>query len=173
MVGTITTALILNQAIARADAVLDWNTVMQSTVGNLAPFLQARFAAITQLAVFEAVNAIKKDYTPYLGTITAPPDASTEAAAVAAAHTVLKAYFPANAVTLDAMRASSLAMIPDGPAKSSGISVGEKPPPQSWPREPTMARRRPGSTCPRPRPGQWQSTPSCTAAEERFSNGET
>jgi len=169
MVGTITTALILNQAIARADAVLDWNTVMQSTVGNLAPFLQARFAAITQLAVFEAVNAIKKDYTPYLGTITAPPDASTEAAAVAAAHTVLKAYFPANAVTLDAMRASSLAMIPAGPAKSSGISVGERAAAAVM-----AARANDGATPPgfylpaSSAPGQWQSTPSCTAAGGAF-----
>ena len=109
--GTITTVLFLTQTIARADAVLDWNTVMQSTVADLAPFLQARFAAITQLAVFEAVNAINKEYKPYLGTVTAPADASAEAAAVAAAHTVLKTYFPGSAATLDAARVSSLAMI--------------------------------------------------------------
>src|SRR5215471_1282905 len=113
--GTITTALILTHGIARADAVLDWNTVMQSTVASQPPFPQARFAAITQVAVFEAVNAIKKDYKPYLGTITA----------LAAAHTVLKAYFPGNSATLDAARVNSLAMIPDGPAKTSGIAAGE------------------------------------------------
>ena len=41
---------------------------MQSTVAAQAPFPQARFAAITQLAVFEAVNAITKEYKPYLST---------------------------------------------------------------------------------------------------------
>src|SRR3954466_7290227 len=102
LAGTIAAAFAFTHAIARADAVLDWNTVMQSTVSGLAPFLQARFAAITQLAVFEAVNAITRDYQPYLGTVNAPPQASTEAAAVAAAHTVLKAYFPGATPTLDA-----------------------------------------------------------------------
>jgi hypothetical protein len=47
--------------------------------------------------VFEAVNAIDKDFDPYLGTVAAPPTASAEAAAVAAAHAVLRNYFPANA----------------------------------------------------------------------------
>ena len=35
------------------------------------PFGQARVAAIVQLAVFEAVNAITGEYEPYIG-ITAP-----------------------------------------------------------------------------------------------------
>ena len=37
----------------------------------------------TQLAVFEAVNAIDPRYVPYAGSISAPPDASTDAAAAA------------------------------------------------------------------------------------------
>src|ERR1035438_6413904 len=47
-------------AAARADAVLDWNTIAVNTaVANKQnPFAQARYAAIVQLAVFEAVNAI-------------------------------------------------------------------------------------------------------------------
>jgi hypothetical protein len=118
-------AVLLTQTIARADVVLDWNAIMQSTISGQAPFPQARFAAITQLAVFEAVNAIQKDYQPYLGTINAPQGASAEAAAVAAAHTVLKSYFPASAAALDAARASSLAVIPNGASKDAGISVGE------------------------------------------------
>src|SRR5262245_37580555 len=111
--------------IARADVVLDWNAIMTTTVVGQNPFFQARFAAITEVAVFEAVNAITGDYEPYLGTITAPPGASAEAAAVAAAHGVLKNYFPSSAASLDAARASSLAAIPDGQAKDDGIAVGE------------------------------------------------
>ena len=68
--GTMTTALVLSSGDRRERMlVLDWNAIMQSTVSGQAPFPQARFAAITQLAVFEAVNAIRKDYKPYLGTI--------------------------------------------------------------------------------------------------------
>ena len=72
----------------RADVVQDWSAIMQATVTSQPPFQQARFAAITQLAVFEAVNAITREYKPYLGTITAPNHASPEAAAAAAAYGV-------------------------------------------------------------------------------------
>ena len=80
--------------LAGADVVLDWNVTMMATLTGQSPFASARFAAITQLAVFEAVNAITGEYRPYLGTISAPAGASAEAAAAAAAHGVLKAYFP-------------------------------------------------------------------------------
>src|SRR6478672_6311402 len=89
MVGLLST-------IARADAVLDWNKIAVDTAAanKLSPFAQARFAAIVQVAVFEAVNAVTGEYQPYLGTITAPLGASAEAAAIEAAYGVLNAYFP-------------------------------------------------------------------------------
>src|SRR5215510_14263280 len=114
-VGVVAVVL-MSSAMARADAVLQWNAIMLNTMGGqippLNPFAQARFAAITQTAVFEAVNAITGDYEPYLGTIIAPRRASAEAAAVAAAHGVLKNYFPSSAMNLDLARAASLAAIP-------------------------------------------------------------
>src|SRR5437867_4113653 len=64
-----------NISVATTDAVTDWNAIMQMTVAPTNPFFQARSAAIVQLAVFEAVNAILKDYEPYLGTIAAPTGA--------------------------------------------------------------------------------------------------
>ena len=91
--------LLMSGAMAKADVVLDWNAITLNTIGSQNPFAQARFAAITQAAVFEAVNAITGDYDPYLGTITAPPGASAEAAAVAAAHGVLRNYFPGSSRT--------------------------------------------------------------------------
>src|SRR5947209_18855335 len=100
---------------AHADAVTDWNAVMQSTVSAppTNPFFQARWAAIVQLAVFEAVNAITGDYEPYLGTVTAPPWASPDAAAIAAAHRTLVVLRQGSAATLDLLRDQSLAAIPD------------------------------------------------------------
>src|SRR5688572_14839248 len=84
-------------AAARADAVLDWNKIaIETAIANGAnPFQQARFGGIVQLAVFGAVNAVTREYGPYLGTIVAPAGASAEAAAVGAAHRVLSTYFPA------------------------------------------------------------------------------
>jgi hypothetical protein len=118
------TAALCNPAAARADVVSDWNAIAIGVpAGN--PFNQARIVAATQLAVFEAVNAIQGSYRPYLGTVTAPADASVDAAVIAAAHGVLKAYVPASAAMLDAARTTGLAAIPDGAAKSSGIATGE------------------------------------------------
>jgi hypothetical protein len=158
------TVLLVSPVVTRADVVQDWNAIMQSTVTGQTPMAAARFAAITQLAVFEAVNAITRDYKPYLGTIFAPTGASPEAAAVAAAHTVLKNYFPASMANLDASRAASLAMIPEGPGKSAGIAVGEAAAAAM-----IAARTNDGSETSEiympdsTNPGQYQRTPACTA----------
>ena len=162
-------ALTLLPAAGRADVVLDWNAIMQNTVSSQPPFPQARFAAITQLAVFEAVNAITKEYKPYLGTVTAPDNASVEAAAAQAAHDVLKNYFPTNASGLDAALATSLSTIPEGAPKASGIASG-----QAAAAAMIAARANDGSSPSEfylpssSEPGVWQPTPSCTAAGGAF-----
>ena len=126
------------------------------------PFAQARFAAIAQLAVFEAVNSVTGDYRPYLGTIVAPPGASAGAAAIQAAYRVLSTYFPASISTLDAERANSLAAIPDGQAKNDGIVTGE-----AAALAMIALRANDGSSPAQtkipgpPVPGEWQATPSC------------
>jgi hypothetical protein len=152
--------LLVAPAIASADAVLDWNRIMLTTTASQNPFAQARVAAITQLAVFEAVNACTHRYEPYLGTVFAPYGASPHAAAVTAAHGVLKNYFPEAAATLDAARAQSLAAIPAGRSKSDGIAVGEAAAAAM-----ILARANDGSTPPETflpasaDPGVWQPTP--------------
>jgi membrane-associated phospholipid phosphatase len=120
-------ALLFGPAVAKADPVLDWNVIAVDTAvaNGQNPYAQARFAAIVQVAVFEAVNAISGDYRSYLGSIVAPHGASADAAAVQAAYRVLSTYFAASASTLDAARASSLASIPDGQAKIDGIATGD------------------------------------------------
>lgn len=124
MVGA---TLLFGLALAKADPVLDWNEIAVKTAiaNGQNPFAQARYGAIVQLAVFEAVNSIKGDYRPYLGTIVAPHGASAEAAAIEAAYKVLSAYFPASQTDLDADRTHSLASIPDGDAKNKGIATGD------------------------------------------------
>jgi hypothetical protein len=145
--------------------VLDWNAIAVATSGAQNPFAQARTLAIVHLAVFEAVNAIIGRYQPHLGTVVAPAGASAEAAAVAAAHAVLKSYFPSSALALDAARASSLAAIPEGSGKSGGIATGDAAAAAML-----MARLNDGSAFPEfsvPAsidPGVWQLTPSCPAA---------
>jgi len=81
--------------------------------------------AIAQLAVFDAVNSIDPEYSPYLVSSSAPAGASPDAAAIAAAHYVLVQLYPAAQVTLDASFAASLAAIPDGNPKTAGVTWGE------------------------------------------------
>lgn len=142
--------------------VLQWNEIAINTIGAQPPFPSTRFMATVQVAVFEAVNAISGRYEPYLGTIAAPAGASTEAAAIAAAHGVLKAFFPASGATLDQQRADSLAAIPEGQAKTDGIVAGE-----AAALEMIAERTGDGSAPPQfhvpasSEPYEWQRTPSC------------
>jgi hypothetical protein len=163
---TLVVLLVCSPIAAGADVVLDWNAIAVSTLVSQgqSPFAQARFLSITQLAVFEAVNAITGDYKPYLGTVIAPAGASVDAAAIAAAYGVLKNYFPA-APNLDPAYLAALASIPNGPSKNGGIATGQaaaarmialrigdgSSPPQFYIPESTD-------------PGVWQLTPSCPAA---------
>jgi hypothetical protein len=154
-------------AVAWSDSnpVVEWNSIMVSTTAGQNPFFQARFAAMTQLAVFEAINAIDKDYDPYLGTVAAPTTASREAAAVAAAHAVLTNYFKEHAATLDAARDTSLARITNGSSKQEGIAVGI-----AAAAAVIALRTGDGSAPPEfhvpasTKPGEWQATPSCSPA---------
>ncbi len=161
--------VLFSPAAARGnDAVLEWNAIAVNVTGSQGPFVQARLLSITQLAVFEAVNAITDAYEPYLGTIVAHPRASPDAAAIAAAHTVLKNYLnaiPGMGAALDAARATSLAAIPDGSAKTRGIAAGEAAAAAM-----ITLRLDDGSAPPEfymPEsvdPGVWQLTPSCPGA---------
>jgi len=154
--------LVSGPAIGSADVVLEWNEIMVAVVAEQPPPNMTRFAAITQLAVFEAVNAVTGDSKPYLGTINPSPGVSAESAAIAAAHGVLRHYFPDRAAFLDEARARSLGRIPDGPAKAGGITIGEAAAVQT-----IAARANDGSEPPEfylpssSNPGGWQLTPGC------------
>jgi hypothetical protein len=150
--------------VADADVVSEWNQIMVNTTRTQNPFAQARFAAITQLAVFEAVNAITHDYQSYLDAISAPATASPEAAVAAAAHAVLTNYFPASAAALDMAFASSLSAIPDGPAKDEGIAVGQAAAAALVARRANDGSGSPIPYVPTSAPGFWQPTPPAFSA---------
>src|SRR6185436_16357021 len=75
-----------------ADEITDWNQILVSalTATNTSPQNAGRIAAITQAAVFDAVNGIDGRYEPYFVTTKGPHGASRRAAAVQAAYVVLK-----------------------------------------------------------------------------------
>jgi PAP2 superfamily protein len=110
----------------RADVVTDWNQTANTTLaaGGVRFPPQTRALAIMHAAMFDAVNAIDRHYTPYAIDISSP-GASPEAAAAAAAHLVMVTLVPTQQANLNAAYAVSLAQIPDGSAKSDGIALGE------------------------------------------------
>ena len=79
------------------NVVTDWNTIASTTIVTNAgknPAASAVWFAYTSLAVYDAVNAITGQYQPFYYRIAAPANASTGAAAAAAAHRVLVELFP-------------------------------------------------------------------------------
>lgn len=108
--------------------ITDWNAIAVNTLvgdtsrtGHPQLFLYLGFV---QAAVYDAVVGIDRRYAPYRFHERAPQPASTQAAAVAAAHRVLVTYFSYAQGVLDADYATSLAQIPDGKAKTNGIAFG-------------------------------------------------
>jgi hypothetical protein len=113
---------------AKADVIMDWNAKADA-IGiekQLLNTANARGQAMLHVAVFEAVNAIDKRYTPYKLNLTADRGTSREAAAASAAHDVLVALYPDQKPDLDATLATSLAAIADGETKAKGIDLGRK-----------------------------------------------
>jgi hypothetical protein len=81
--------------------------------------------AYVHAAIYDAVNAIDGRYTVYaVRPSSVPPGSSKEAAAIAAAYTVMIARLPAEAASLATDYNAFLAAIPDSPGKTSGIAIG-------------------------------------------------
>ena len=112
---------------AFADVISDWNdqAVAFGVNRKIGPPPAERIIAMTQVAMFDAVNSIERKYKPYLVQLPADQNTSREAAAAAAAGTVLAGINPQAQPEMKAVLANYLATIPDSPAKAAGIRLGE------------------------------------------------
>ena len=113
---------------ANADAVCDWNTKAGEIIvsARMGPPPANRALAIANTAVYEAVNAITKRYPAGTLKLEAAPGASVDAAVAAANRTALSKLLPSQQSVIDTAYQAALSKIADGPAKTSGITVGEK-----------------------------------------------
>ena len=164
-VVTFAAMILFSPRLAGADVVLDWNVTMMATLAGQSPFASARFAAITQLAVFEAVNAISGDLIRTSGPFAAPDGrVAGRSGGGRSTRGARRRTLPSKAVALDMALASSLAAIPDGQAKTDGIATG-----RAAAAAMIALRANDGSAVPQfylppsSDPGQWQLTPSCPA----------
>jgi membrane-associated phospholipid phosphatase len=116
---------------AQANVVTDWNTVLLNAIRTTSqnPPMASRAMACVHCAIFDAVNSLDRWPTYHGYAVTGRPpnhNSSREAAAAAAAHRMLVSLYPTQTATFDAALASSLAAIPNGPAKNRGIHWGQQ-----------------------------------------------
>ena len=118
----------LSYGIAYGDVVGYWNGIAATaavTNAKRAPNPANFDITYVQIAIYDAVNAIDRRYTPFAVSLNNVPDgASQEAATAAAAYTVLKTLYPTQQAYLDPIYAAALAGIPNGQAKDQGIYIG-------------------------------------------------
>jgi hypothetical protein len=153
------------QAAPANNAVTLWHERTQPVLatwtgrGNVA---QAYTGSLVQIAVYDAVVAIRGGYRPFYAAVDAPDGANLDAAIATAAYRVARTRVdvatPARA-TLDSQYAAYIAAIPDGQEKADGIAVGEAA------AAATLAARAGDNfyntaayTNPPPDPGVWQAT---------------
>src|SRR5688572_27982435 len=84
-----------------AEVIVTWNRILQESfptqgVSTVRPF------SMSHIAMFDAINAIERDYDPYLVKRRSGDGGSPEAAAAQAAHDVLVALNPSATATYDA-----------------------------------------------------------------------
>src|SRR3954470_20962672 len=151
-------------AIFRGNAVTHWNTVaveaFKPTQG-MNPMGQSRSFAILHAAIHDALNAIDRRFEAYTPGLADAHGASVDAAVAAAAHDVLVSQVPEQSALVEDAYTHALAGIPDGAAKSGGISVGQASAAANM-----LRRRGDGSEqaaepvfVPRSAPGEYQFTP--------------
>jgi hypothetical protein len=110
--------------------VIDWATIVQPAIHNATAPRPVPLAEILhttiQLAVYDAVMAIKGGYEPYAANIHAPRGADVRAAVATAAYRTARARVSSSQhAYLDQHYDLYLAGIPDGQSKTDGIQVGE------------------------------------------------
>ena len=85
-----------------------------------------RAAAIVQVAVFEAVNAVTGRFPNARLKLGPAPGASIEAAVLSATRSALVTLTPSQQAQVEAWYAEALAAVPESPAKAAGIALGGK-----------------------------------------------
>lgn len=123
-----------------AARVLYWNEVMLAANGvdhtpglpnqvfgeQLGPHRTSRAFAIVQIAVFDAINAVRGGYQSYTGLKAVHPAVSADAAVAQAAHDTLAALYPSQRTIFHTELAADLARLPDGVAKTEGRRLGRR-----------------------------------------------
>jgi hypothetical protein len=118
--------LLCSGSVSHADIVTDWNVAALHAirVDRTAPPRASRALAMLHAAIYDAVNGIARTHESYHVQSTVPSSASKEAAAGAAARTILVALFPGHSEMFEALYATGVAAIRSGPQREAGVLWG-------------------------------------------------
>lgn len=146
------------QVSASGDPALYWNQVLAGGLTG-SPTVTSRSYAMVSAAIYDAVNATTGETHAAFVTGVATSGGDTRAATAVAARNMLVALNPAKTAEYDASLSASLALVPDGLAKTNGMATGAAIATASL-----AARAADGSTAlstyaPTPGIGNWQPTP--------------
>jgi len=113
---------------AAADVVTDWNhtAVAVMKAANTGGNPSARNLALMHVAMSDAVNSVQNRFASYAAGGAPAPGASPEAAAAAAARTILLQQLPGQKAAIEQAFEASIKTIPDGAARKDGIAIGDK-----------------------------------------------
>ena len=113
---------------AQADTVTDWNqtAIEVMKVAKVSGAPGTRSLAMMHVAMSDAINLVQGRYTRYIATVAAVPGASAEVAAATAARQILLQLYPKQKTMVDEAYTESVKGIPDGDAKSAGVTLGEQ-----------------------------------------------
>jgi hypothetical protein len=104
--------------------IFEWNKILQDTIPGGGGAGAPRFYALTHIAMFDAINAIEREFAPYRVQLNTPVNGSARAAAAKAAHDVIVALNPAATAAYDALLAQQLGAA--APPLGSGAPGFEK-----------------------------------------------
>ena len=161
---------LVSPAVARADAVTDWNLIASNaivvTAGQPPPVSVLHFAMVHG-AVYDAVNAIDRGHRPYLVQPPSNPTDSKEAAAATAAYRVLVGFddlpglFPSQQPTLQPQDDAYITSLPDNPpgSRANGVTIGETTARAMLTNRQNDGRFGPSPALYPPAPGIWRPTP--------------
>lgn len=113
---------------AQADAVSDWYAATQAVRDTAPPASDPvieQASPLVALAMYDAIVSIDGGYRPYLEQLPARDGASSEAAAHAAAYSMLVQLFPTHRARFESLYEDAIESTDAGEARSFGIAVGE------------------------------------------------
>ena len=110
----------------RADIVSDWAEATPKVLAKSPRSQWLHTTLLTDLAMFNALNAITPRYQAYGPTPAPVPDAAPEAAVAAAARIVLGSVPGADQALIDKTYDASLKAVSDAAARAKGVALGRR-----------------------------------------------